>query len=181
MLEEKKDIKKYSRRNHFLNDRIIENSKCNNNYQNPLISQILKKNENLKLFTRDNKNNINNIKNNIKNIFSTDESRLKAIKYIIKTRKEKRELSPSYKLNNIELFPKEEKIRENTPNESMTRKNYFRNQYNDKDKDEINNKIFTNYNKRQISMSFDNNIIHQSGDINNINIAKESSRERNCR
>ena len=61
-------------------------------------------------FIRENKNNINNIKNNNKNIISTDESRLKAIKYIIKTRKKKTDLSPNYKLNNNELFPKEEKL-----------------------------------------------------------------------
>ena len=181
MREEKKDLKKYSRRNHFLNDKIIENSKCNNNYQSSYFSEILKKNENLKYFARDNKNNINNIKNNIKNIFSTDESRLKAIKYIIKTRKEKRELSPSYKLINNELFPKEEKIRENTPNESKIRRNYFYNIHNDKDKDEFNNKIFNNYNKRRILMSSDNIIIPQNDDFNNIHIKKENSKERHCR
>ena len=176
-----KNSKKYLRRNNFSDShRETENSKLNNNYQNSLISRILKKNENLKFFgisDRSNINNIDNIKNNIKNIISSDESKSKAIKYIIKTRKEKRELSPCYKLNNQDLFPLKEKLRENTLNKS----NNFYIQDNSNDKDEISNKIsvyinfknnllsskFMRYNKRNIlQMSSSDKILMESDDLN---------------
>jgi hypothetical protein len=161
-----KNSKKYTRRNNFSDShREAENSKCNINYQNSLISRILKKNENLKFINisdKSNINNIDNIKNNIKNIFSTDESKSKAIKYIIKTRKEKRELSPCYKLNNQDLFPLKEKLRENTPNKS----NNFYVQDNCNDKDEISNKISV-YNKRNIlQMPSSDKILKESDDLN---------------
>ncbi len=109
--------RKYYRRNNFSTNKSqeIENSKCNNNYQNSLISKIIKKNENLKNFNSVDKNinNLNTIKSNIKTIFSTDEGKLKAIKYIIKSQKDNRELSPNYKYRNIESFSKRAKKKRN--------------------------------------------------------------------
>ena len=151
-----KNSKKYLRRNYFSekNKEESENSKTNNNYQNSLISEILKNNKSLKLFAigdKNNINNVNNIKTNIQKIFSNDESKLKAIKYIIRTRREKRESSPSYKINNKELFPKGELIRESTPSKPSARKN--NNLFNN----DIDNNKVGNYNKRNIlQMSSDN-------------------------
>ena len=163
MESKKKDYRKYMRRNHFLDNNIEEeNSKNNNNYQNSLISKILKKNENLKSLTisdKTNLDNIDNIKNNIKNIFSTDESKLKAMKYIINTRKEKRELSPKNKISNNDLFPKREKIRESTPDKT----NNFNTHKNNKDKDENNVKILA-YSKRNISPISSDDILLESNE-----------------
>ena len=163
MESKKKDYRKYMRRNHFLDNNIEEeNSKNNNNYQNSLISKILKKNENLKSLTisdKTNLDNIDNIKNNIKNIFSTDESKLKAMKYIINTRKEKRELSPKNKISNNDLFPKREKMRESTPDKT----NNFNAHKNNKDKDENNVKILA-YSKRNISPISSDDILLESNE-----------------
>ena len=85
-LEARKPKKYYRKLNLSTNKSLdIENSKCNNISQNSFISKIIKKNENLKNFTVGDKNinNINTIKNNIETIFSTDETKLKAIKYIL--------------------------------------------------------------------------------------------------
>ncbi len=148
--------KKYTRRNFFCDRLDSENSKTNNNYQKSLISEILKNNKSLKLFSMGDKyninNNVNNIKTNIQNIFSTDESKLKAIKYVINTRKEKRDTNPRYESTGKEYYPKLPKypkfeIRENTPTNSLIINNM------------LNNDIDSNrsYNKRNIlRLSSDN-------------------------
>jgi hypothetical protein len=85
-----------------------ENSKENENNRNSLISDILKNKKYLKKFANREKNNIiDNIRNNFENIFSTDETSLKTLKYIIKSRQEQKDLNSNYIKNNIGFFPKE--------------------------------------------------------------------------
>jgi hypothetical protein len=157
--------KKYTRRNYFSDKLDSENSNIDNNYQNSLISEILKNNKSLKLFSNGDKNkiniNVNNIKTNIQNIFSTDESKLKAIKYVTETRKDKISSSPRYKSTGKEFFPKLPKypkfdLRENTPKSSLKR-NIFNN--------EIENN--RSYNKRNLlQLSSDNLLFDLKDELN---------------
>ena len=157
-----------------------ENSKCNNNYQNSLINEILKNNKTLKKFTDCNKNNINNVNNikrNIENIFSNDESRLKAIKYIIKTRKDKRESAPNYKNYNKDIYPTENNSRGSSPEKGVsTRLNY---EFDIKTNNSHNNKV-GNYTKRHIlQISSDNILIDDEENSNHVyNSSKDSNREK---
>ena len=162
----KESPKYYSKRNYYSNNNKLntENSKCNNNYQNSFISEILKNNKNLKNFTISDKNslnNVNNIKNNIQNIFSTDESRKKAIKYIMNTRKERRGSTPNYQINNKELFPQEEIKRGGTPGRAEYRANYDLDNNN-----QCTNKV-GNYSKRHILQVSCDNILIDDEELNN--------------
>ena len=181
--------RKYYRRNNFSNNtsQDIENSKCNNNYQNSLISKIIKKNEGLKNFTVGNKNinNINTIKSNIKTIFSTDERKLKAIKYIIKSRKDNRKLSPSYKYRNIESFPQIGKNRENrkiSPKKEVIDNSDLHNKDNNNDDKEIKHIRTISYNKRHISqLSSDSFLFDQTDNYNADHINQNASVEKTSR
>ena len=148
-MEKSDKNRKYTRRNNFLNNELdMPNSNYRNNFQNSLILKILNNNKNLKLFTKVDKNNINSVKNiktNIQNIFSTEESRLKAIKYIIKSRKEKRDSKSNNKPPN-DLFNKEE----------ITKTNSNENQKYSEKQDK--NKI-PNYIKRHLYQLSSDNII----------------------
>ena len=181
-LEARKPKKYYRRINLSTNkSQEIENSKCINNYENSLISKIIKKNENLKSFTVGDKNvnNINTIKSNIKTLFSTDETKLKAIKYIIKSRKEN---NPSYKYRNIELSTQREKNRENSEYKEITSILDLNNkEKNNDDKEEKHNKTIS-YNKRHISeLSSDNILFDQTGNSDSSHINKNISVDRPCR
>ena len=173
MEKEKRKQRKYYRRINFPNNKSqdIENSKCNNNYQNSLISKIIKKNENLKNFAFGDKNinNINTIKSNIKTIFATDETKLKAIKYIIKSRKENRELSPNYKYRNIELFSKRGKNRENSPYKEIKSFSDINNKDKTSDDKEEKHKKTISYNKRPISKMLSDYILFEQTDNSNTN------------
>ena len=127
--------KYYTRRNLITNkdqkDSNQENSKYNNNYQNSLITEILESNKGLKMINDNgNSNNANNAKSDIQNIFSKDESRLNTIKYIMKSRQEKRDLSPNYSSSNKELFPQEKEKRESSLDNGLYRTNYILENYN---------------------------------------------------
>ena len=174
----KESKKYYIRRNYLTNknkkDLNQENYKSNNNYQNSLITEILKNNKGLKMMSDTEKNNnVDNIKSNIHNIFSNDESRLKAIKYIIKSRQEKRGSSPNYSSSNKELFPQENIKRESTPTKVLYRTSY--------DLDNNNIQIFKkgNYNKRHIlQISSDNFLTDEELSNHSHNNSKDNYRER---
>ena len=171
-MEKSEKNRKYIRRNNFPNNKLdIQSSSYKNNYQNTLISEILNSNKNLKLFAKGDKNNINNIKtikSNIQNIFSTEESRLKAIKYIIKSRKEKRGSSPNTKPSRN--FSLKEEISKFNSNENR------------KIIEQDHNKM-QNYNKRHLfQLSSDNIIFSKNNEINNNKIRiKNKSLERQGR
>jgi len=178
-----KESKKYYIRRNFIKnknkkDLNQENYKSNNNYQNSLITEILKNNKGLKMMSeREKSNNADNTKSNIHNIFSNDESRLKAIKYIIKSRQEKRGSSPNYSSNNIKLFPKENDKRESTPSRAYYRTNY------DLDINNNNNNTHVykkgNYSKRHIlQISSDNILIDDELSNHSHNNSKDYNRER---
>ena len=176
----KESKKYYTRRNLITNkdqkDSNQENSKYNNNYQNSLITEILENNKDLKMIN-DNGNsyNANNAKSNIQNIFSTDESRLKAIKYIMKSSQEKRDLNPNYSSSNKELFPQEKEKRESSLDNGLYRTNYILENYN---KDRIPKK--GNYYKRHIlPISFEKNLlIDEELKNHSHNNSKDNYRER---
>ena len=175
----KESKKYYIRRNYITNnkkkDLNQENYKSNNNYQNSLITEILKNNKGLNMMSDSEKNNnVDNIKSNIHNIFSNDESRLKAIKYIMKSRQEKRGSSPNYSSSNKELFPQENNKRESTPTKALYRASYDLDNNN-------NNQIFKkgNYNKRHIlQISSDNILTDEELSNHSHNTSKDYYRER---
>ena len=176
-----KDSKRYyTRRNLITNndpkESNKENFKYNNNYQNSLITEILESNKGLKMINDNNtsSHNSNNISSNIQNIFPTDESRLKAIKYIMKSRQEKRDLSPNYSSSNKELFPQEKEKRKSTPNNALYRINYVLENNNN---DQIPKK--GNYYKRHIiPISYDNLLIDEELNNRSHNNSKDNFRER---
>ena len=174
----KESKKYYIRRNFITNkdkkDLNQENYKSNTNYQNSLITEILKNNKSLKMMSDTEKNNnVDNIKNNIHNIFSNDESRLKAIKYIIKSRQEKRGSSPNYSSSNKELFPQENIKRESTPTKALYRTNYDLDNNN-------NNQAYKkgNYNKRHILQISSDNILTDEELSNHSHNTSKDYRER---
>ena len=178
-----KESKKYYIRRNFIKDKKDlnqENYKSNTNYQNSLITEILKNNKSLKMMSDTEKNNnVDNIKNNIHNIFSNDESRLKAIKYIIKSRKEKRGSSPNYSSSNKELFPQENIKRESTPTKALYHTNFDLDNKNNNNNN--NNQAYKkgNYNKRHIlQISSDNILTDEELSNHSHNNSKDYYRER---
>ena len=174
-----KESKKYTRRNLITNkdpkDSNQDNYKYNKNYQNSLITELLKNNKGLKKINDNvNINNVNNVKNNIQNIFSTDESRLKAIKYVMKSRKEKRDLCPNYSSSNQELFPQEKAKRESTPSNDLYRTNYVLDNNNNEQMQKKGNYI-----KRHIyQISSDNILIDEELRNHSHNNSRDNYRER---
>jgi len=173
-----KNSKKYlTRRAYRTNKKYIstENCKGSENNRNSLISEILKNKKYLKIFAnREKNNNIDNIRNNFQNIFSTDEASLNTLEYIIKSRQEQKELSSDLTKNNKELLPKEQTVRISTSVKTIHRPNLSLNNK------KLNNRKRSNYTKRNVlQISFDNIISDNdySSPHNNRNIHKENKRK----
>ena len=177
-----KSSKKYlTRRTYRTNKKYLstENSKGNENNRNSLISEILKNKKYLKIFAnREKNNNIDNIRNNFQNIFSTDENSLNTLKYIIKSRQEQKYLDSNYTKNNVNSFPKEKTVRISTSVKTIHRPCHSLNN------SRQNNRKRSNYTKRNIlQISCDNILIDDefSSSHNSKDIHKESKRKYNKR
>ena len=156
-----------------------ENCKGNENNRNSLISEILKNKKYLKMFANKEKNNnIDNIRNNFQNIFSTDENSLNTLKYIMKSRQEQKDLNSNYIKNNVGFFPKEETVRVSTSVKTIHRPCHSLSN------SRQNNRKKSNYTKRNIlQFSCDNILIDDefSSPSNSKDIHKESKRKYNKR